>query len=279
MNCVIIGEEKSPDLVQIKRAFLEKGFDKVPFIKISKIGLFTAGNKTKIVVGKINFSKYDSVFLKVGPQFTQFVEPFLAELAEKGIYCQLKPESFYISSNKPFMFSVLASRGIPIPKTSIVPSSELIEQASKGFKFPQVFKTFVGQKKNQQIIVESERGLKSTIKSFKSKFDAVTIQEYLQEDLIYCVVVGKEILGLKRKWNSDNFEHMAKMVSTSLSGEDSETAFRACRTVGFDIALVRLIGGKVIDIDPIIDFDRFNKPLGKSIESMVAAHYSEKVNQ
>ena len=57
MNCVIIGEEKSPDLARLKDALLDKGFGNAPFIKISKIGLFTAGNSTKIVIGKINFTK------------------------------------------------------------------------------------------------------------------------------------------------------------------------------------------------------------------------------
>ncbi len=279
MNCVIIGEEKSPDLARLKNALLDKGFENAPFIKINKIGLFTADNFTKIVIGKINFRKYDSVYLEAGPQFTQFVEPFLDELTEKGIYCQLKPESYYISSNKPFLFSVLASKEIPISKTTIIPSIELIGQASNGFKFPLVFKTFVGQKKMQQIVVESERNLKSVSTSFKSKIDAVMIQEYFQDDLNYCIVVGKEIVGLKRKWNLDKFEHAEKLISTSLGSEDKETALRACRAIGFDIAVVNLISGRVIGVNPVIDFERFNKPLGKSIEAMIASHYYEKGNE
>ncbi len=273
MEVVIIGQEKSSDLALLQNAFEAKGFENAPFIKIDKLGLFTEESKTKIVAGTINFRKYDAVFLKAGPQFTQFVEPFLDELVEEGIYCQVKPESYYIMANKPFMYTLLNSKGIRIQKTIIVPGVNLIEASLKELSFPILVKTFVGNRKTQNIIVESERALKSFAKSIKTKVDAITLQEYLAGNLDYCFVIGKEVFAVERRWNEKKLEHSEKGIATSLSEKDAKMALNATRVCGADIATVKMINANVMNVSPIIDFDRFNKALGKDMQTVVASHY------
>jgi len=279
MNVVTISEEKTEDISWLKEAFLRKGFEKAPFINIAKVGLLTKKGKTRIIVGSINFRRYDAVFLKAGPALTQFIEPFLAELVEEDIYCQLKPESGYITSNKPFMYSVLNASGIPIQKTTIVPGVEVIEQALKGFSFPLLFKTFVGHEKMQHVIVDSERSLRSMAKSIKSGVDAVLLQEYLEGDLNYCIVIGSEILAITRKWDENKGEHAEKGLTTTLSEKDTRLAKRAARIVGADIATVRMIDGRIVDVNPMIDIQRFNKILGKELQDKVAQHYWDMLNR
>lgn len=279
MEVVLIGEEKSEDINILKNAFVSKGFDAAPFVRISKVGLFTKGNKTKIVVGTINFRKYDAVFLKAGPQFTPFVEPFLDELVEEGIYCQVKPESYYITANKSMMYSVLNGKGVEIQKTIIVSSPNLLETILGKIDFPLLVKTFVGHKKTQDIIVDSERALTSFANSIKTRVDAITVQEYLEGDLDYCFVVGKEVYVVMRKWDERKLSHGGKGHATTLSENDSKMAFKAALVCGTDIATVKMINGKVINVSPIIDLLRFNKYLGKELENKIAEHYYEMISK
>jgi glutathione synthase/RimK-type ligase-like ATP-grasp enzyme len=273
MNVAIIGSQKTEDLNLLKKAFEEKGFKKAPFLKISKIGLFTSGNSTKVVVGTINFKKYDAVFLKAHPKFTAFVEPFLDELVEEGIYCQLKPESYYIMSNRPFSYAALNSRGVKTQNTLIFPDPKMIDESKIDLNYPLIVKSFIGHRKTQSLVVDSERGLKSFARSIKSKVDCITLQEYLEGDLLYCFVIGKDVFGVKRKWDAKKFDHVEKGVSASISETDAEMAKKAARACGADIATVKIIDGLVLNVSPEIDLLRFNNVLGKELHSNIASHY------
>ena len=275
MDVVIISDKKGAALPELKKSFEKRGFEHVGFIYVGRVSLLTKGNQTKILVGTINFSKYNGVFLNVGQQFTQFVEPFLTELSNKGIYCQLKPESYYVTSNKPFMNVVLNSRNIKTQKTFIVANANLLEQAVKSFNFPVMFKTFVGAAKAQSIVIEDQRSFESFAKSFRSKVDAIMVQEYLQGDLDYCVVIGKNVFGVRRKWDREKAEHHSKLTPVSLSSKSTETAIKAAKTVGADIATVKLIGDTVLSVSPEVNFDRFGTAMGKDLNDSVADHYFE----
>ena len=275
MSIAIIADAKTDELEALRAAFLKKGFESAPFIKTSKIGLYTDSQRTEIVVGTINFRKYDAVYLQADAELTQFVEPFLDELIEEGIYCQAKPDSYYSTSNKPLMYTILKSRGVPISKTAIVGSPLYAESAVKGFGFPISFKTFSGQRKTQQLVLDSERSLKSAAKSIKGGIDAVVLQEYLEDDMEYCFVVGKNVNAVRRKWDSKNQEHGKKAISYTVSDKDAETALKAAAAMGLDIATVKMIGGKVINVVPTIDFERFKKAVGTALQERIADHYWE----
>ncbi|MFH1696534.1 MAG: hypothetical protein ABH854_01335 [Candidatus Diapherotrites archaeon] len=275
MNVVTVSEKKGKDVQMLTDAFLKKGFERAPFIGVSKLGLITKKSGTRIVVGKLNFRKYDAVFLKAGPHLTQFIEPFLDNLVESGIYCQLKPESYYVTSNKPFMYATLNAAGIPMQKTTIIQSVEMIEQAVKGFKFPLLFKTFSGHEKLQHVIMDSERGLMSMAKGVKEKAEAILLQEYLEGDLDYCFVIGRETFSVKRKWDDKKMEHLEKGVSSTLDEDAVRIASKAARAVGADIATVKMINGRVIDVSPEIELERFNKILCKELQENIASHYME----
>lgn len=279
MGIAIIADAKSEELEALRSAFLNKGFEKAPFLKTSKVGLYSDKKKTEIVVGNINFKKYDAVYLQADSELTQFVEPFLDELVEQGIYCQAKPDSYYSTTNKPLMYTILNAKGIPISKTAIVGSPIHAESATKGFAFPLSFKPFSGQKKTQQLILDSERSLKSAAKSIKGGIDAVVLQEYLEGDLNYCFVVGKKVTAVRRKWDSNKQEHNKKTISYTLPEGEAETALKTASAMGLDIATVKMISGKVINVMPSLDFERFKKAVGSALQERIAEHYWEVLNR
>jgi len=152
MKAVLISEKKDPSILLIKEA-MEKKFSHVGFIHLSRVGLLTKNNKTKIMVGSINFEKYDCAYINAKPDLTQFIEPLIDEIRQKGIYCNLKPESYYITSNKPFLYVLLNSKEIPVQKTTVVSSANLIESSMNSFEYPVIIKTFEGNKKTQSLVM------------------------------------------------------------------------------------------------------------------------------
>jgi glutathione synthase/RimK-type ligase-like ATP-grasp enzyme len=230
------------------------------------------------LASKIDFSKYDAIYLKVSRQFTQFIEPFVDTLVSNGIYCQFKPEAFYIIANKPFQYSVLHSKGVKTSETMIFSDVTALEWAAEEIRFPIILKTFFGLRKTQSIVIENLRSFKSLVKSIRGEIDAITLQEYIEGDVNYAAVIGKDVYTIKRKWNDQKFEHEKKPVSASLTEEDQKKAIRAAQTVGADIATIKLVEGTVLGVRPSIDFLQFKKVMGKDLGLAVANFYKDKVD-
>jgi glutathione synthase/RimK-type ligase-like ATP-grasp enzyme len=244
---------------------------------VEKISLLTQGKNTNIIAGKLDFSKYDAVYLKVSRQFTQFIEPFIDTLVSKGIYCQFKPEAFYIIANKPYQYAVLNAKGINVSESMIFSDASALEWTAEEIKFPVIFKTFLGLRKTQSLVVENMRSFKSLVKSIRGEVDAITLQEYFEGDVNYAAVIGKDVYTIKRKWNAQKFEHEKKPVSATLSDEDAKMAIKAAQTVGTDLATVKLVEGKVIGVRPTINFLQYKKVMGKDLGQTVAKFYKERV--
>jgi len=273
-SIALIGNAKTEEIAKLQQSFEEKNIS-AAFLKLNKVGMLTEGKQTRILAGTINFRKYDAVYLEAEAVETAFVEPFLDELAEEGIYCQLKPGSFYITSNKPYMHTVLNSKGLKIPKMSIFQSPDLVENALKRLPFPVLFRAFSGTKKMQELVIDSERSLKSVMKGMKKSADVITLQEYLEDDIHYCFVIGESVYAVKKKWNAKKFEHVRKGVGMTLPENEAKVAKLAAKMVGADIATVKIISGRVINVMPKIDFERFNNTLGRDMQSYVVSHYAE----
>jgi glutathione synthase/RimK-type ligase-like ATP-grasp enzyme len=276
MKAVLIAEKKDSSILLIKEA-MQKKFEHVGFIHLSRVGLLTKKDKTKIIVGLINFEKYDCVYLKAEPELTQFIEPLIDELRQKGIYCNLKPESYYITSNKPLMYVLLNSHNIPVQKTVVISSPNLIESGIASFNYPVIIKTFNGIKKTQSLVIDSLRGLKSFIKSIKSEPSAIVLQEYLQGDVLYCAVIGEQVFAYKRKWFEEKFEHSVKETGIALSDSEKKQAIESVNACGLDLGVAKLIQGKTVNVSPLIEIEKFNKALGKELNSVISEHYFKKV--
>lgn len=275
MNVVLIAEEKTPDLEKLLDAFKSKKLS-AEFISVGDIGVIIEKNASSIFCEKGKFNDYDSVFLSLPVEFTLFSEPFLSELVDDGTYCQLKPNSYYILSNKPFLYSNLTSKGILTPQTDILADKDAIDFSLKEFSYPLIVKTFLGLKKTNSVLVESERSLKSFIKSISVNVDAITIQEYLEGDVDQSLVIGDDVYTVKRKWVEKELSHSKKPLSVKLSDDEKETAIRAAKVCGMDIGVVKMIDGKVIGVRNRIDFKMFNDALSQNMYDKVADYYAEK---
>ncbi|MCR4369293.1 MAG: ATP-grasp domain-containing protein [archaeon] len=276
MDVAIIAETRSEDIKKLLDAFKARKLS-ADFVDVGSVGVIVEKNVSSIFHDQKPFEEYNSVFLSLPAEFTLFAEPFLSELVDMGTYCQLKPTSYYILSNKPYMYSTLNSKGVKIPKTDILADKETIESSLKAFSYPMIVKTFVGLKKTNSVLLESERSLRSFVKSISVKIDAITIQEYIEGDVDQSLVIGEEVFSIKRKWVEKDLSHSKKPVSVKLSDEHREMAIKAAKVCGVDIGVVKIIEGKVTNVRTRIDFNMFNETLSKNMYEKVASHYESVV--
>lgn len=276
MKAAIISNKSKEVVEKIVKSFSDEGIE-TQIIQVNDLALLTESNKTRIFFDSVGFSGIDACFLDVGQEFTPFVEPLLDEFKNKGIYCQRKQESFYINSNRPFQLVVLNSKGIKITKTSIIQDPALIDSAVDDFMYPLLLKTFLGGKKMQSLLVESKRSLTSFAKSLKTELDSLSIQEYLEGDLMYAAVIGKEVFSMKKNWNEEKLEHDKKALIASLSEKDKAAVLNAVDALGLDMAVVKMISGHVIAVRPEVDFELFNNVTGKDLYTAMAYFFKSKL--
>jgi len=276
MKALLLGGRKSKGINRLRQAFLEKGFEKVDFMLISKLNLVSRGGKTQIVNDGIKISDYDVVYLRAKLKLTPFIEPLLDELKEEGIYTQSRPGSYYINSNEALQLAALNSKSLPITKSVVVAEPKMVKDSTEKFNYPIIFKSYKGNRKIQSILVESPRSLLYLTKSIKMDLDAVVVREFEESDLIQCAVIGEKVFAVRRRWNGIEIEKLGKGIGYCLSDSEKYTATMAAWACGCEVATVKLSNGFVTDVIPDINFSIFWKKTGANIYAEVAELFSKR---
>ncbi|MBU2101043.1 hypothetical protein KKG83_01160 [Candidatus Micrarchaeota archaeon] len=275
MKALFIHEKNDSEIEKLKTAFNKKSIS-VELVEIGKIGLLTEGKETSLILDSLSLENIDSCFLSVGVEFTQFVEPLLDEFSQKGIYCQVKPDSYSMLSSKAFQLTTLTSHGIKTPNTTIFGSSYFINASLKEFRFPLILQVFDGYKKIQDVLVESEKSLLSIVKSIKSDFDVLLLQEFFNKDLDVSAVIGENVFTVRRPWIKEKLEYAKKGSSRTLSEKEQKNVINACNAIGIEIATVKSIDGNIVSLKPSIDFSFFQEIIGKNLYETTAEFYLSK---
>jgi glutathione synthase/RimK-type ligase-like ATP-grasp enzyme len=275
MKTLFIFEKENEDIKALKEGFNKRGIS-VELVEIGNLGLLTEGKQTFLKTNGFNLEEFDSCFLEAGIEFTRFIEPLLDEFSQKGIYCQVKPDAYSILSNKAFLFTTLNANGIKTPETTVFGSSFFINSSLKEFSFPLVLQVFQGYKKIQNVLVESEKALLSIVKSIKSDFDVILLQEFFEKDLDESAVIGENVFTVRRTWNKDKLEYSKKGSSITLSEGQQNNLIKACESVGIEISTIKSIDGKVVSLKPFVDFSYFQGIIGKNLYDTTAEFYLSK---
>lgn len=274
MRVVVIAEAKNKSIELLLEKFEDKKIE-ASYIRLSKLALLTEGKKTEVIADSVKFANYDAVFISAEPTATPFVEPLLVELQDRGIYCNARPESFYLTANKPYMYSALISKGISAPATRILASPALVDEVLPSTKFPVFFKAYASLTQTQLMKVNSSSALKSVAKSLQGKTDAVVIQDFAKGDRLQCAVIGKEVYAYRQKWDDAEAAHTGKPQVISLSDKEKQLAIKAANNLGLDIATVKLVNGMVVDVSAQLNIEGFNKVLSKELEKAVVDYYQQ----
>lgn len=271
MRLTLVGDQ---DYAVFARIQEETEAEHVP---ITELGLSTIDGHSGIDRASERFTGSDAIFLQADPRLMLFVEPLLDELAENGIACQIKPTAFNILANRPYTLVSLSSRGIPIPSMRSVASGSGIESAVEGLSFPLRIEAFRDLGRHQTMILTDKQSLYPFLRSVPFEYNLILIQELLQDTLVESVVIGERVYSIQRSWKPDRLEHSSRAKSTKMSSDERALVIAAARAIGTDIATVKTIAGRVVEVDPLVDIERFEKTLGVDLARAITSWFEEKI--
>ncbi len=275
MKVLIISEKKSFALPFFE-AFKEKNI-RVKYLRLEKINLVNKKHSTTIKpVGK-ELNSFDGVFLQARSSLAPFIEPMLDEFEAKNIYCNAKQGSFYACNNESFKLVSLSLCGVSTIRATITGSDKSIEALSTKITYPIVIKSIKGNAIQQSILLKKKSELDLFVKSIRSDIDSFIITEHIESDLISCIVIGDEVIAIKRKYAEDNICQLEKGANYKVTDSEKTLVLKAAKCLSLDIAQVDISEEKVVDIKSVIDYAVFDKISSDSVELKVAQFYSSKI--
>jgi [lysine-biosynthesis-protein LysW]--L-2-aminoadipate ligase len=148
-----------------------------------------------------------------------------------------------ICGNKLRTSQILASRGVPTPKTMVAFSSESAMQAVETIGFPCVMKPIVGSWGRQVVPIRDRETAEAMIELREQLSDTMQTIFYIQEMIkrpprdIRCVVVGEEIVSSNYRYSSpENWKTNVALgghtEACKMTPELEETVLKAVHAVG-----------------------------------------------
>ena len=148
-----------------------------------------------------------------------------------------------LCGNKLRTSQILASHGIPTPKTVVAFSSESAMQAIETVGFPCVMKPIVGSWGRQVIAIRDRETAEAMIEMREQQSDSMQTIFYIQEMIkrpprdIRCVVVGDEIVASVYRYSApDNWKTNVSLGGHAevckITPELEETVLKTAKVVG-----------------------------------------------
>jgi ribosomal protein S6--L-glutamate ligase len=196
---------------------------------------------------------FDAVIPRVGSSVTTYGTNVMRQLEMMGTFSVTKAESMLKTRNKWLCYQILASEGIPIPKSLLPNFAQLDEQLIRSnFSEPLILKLLESTHGIGVILSESYKNTNSTIEAFYRLRESVMIQEYVREangaDIRVLVVADKIVASMKRQARDgefrSNLHRGATAMVENLTEEEKLLARRVCKLMDLNVAGVDLLRAK-----------------------------------
>lgn len=177
---------------------------------------------------------------------------YLRTLAFLGVPCLNTPMGLYRTRHKGVAYALLASHGVPIPKTVTLGNAPLEEAIACIPGPPWILKLPLSTKGQGVSLVESMRSLRSTADVLRETSQTVLLQEFIATakgaDIRVMVLGGKAVLAARRSAaGGDEFRSNLHLgggaTRVELSEEIASIAERASEALGLEMAGVDLLEG------------------------------------
>ncbi|MCB0688838.1 MAG: RimK family alpha-L-glutamate ligase [Saprospiraceae bacterium] len=201
--------------------------------------------------GKI--SDYDAVIPRVGSSVTLYGTNVMRQLEMMGTFSVTPADSMLKTRNKWMCYQILASEGIPIPKSFLPNFAQMDEQQIRNnFDEPLIIKMLESTHGLGVILSESYNNAFSTIEAFYRMRESVLVQEYIKEsrgtDIRVLVVDDKIVASMKRQAREgefrSNLHRGATAMAEKLSEEEMFLARKVCKLLNLHVAGVDILRSK-----------------------------------
>ncbi|MBB5015064.1 30S ribosomal protein S6--L-glutamate ligase [Rehaibacterium terrae] len=193
---------------------------------------------------------YDAVIPRIGASVTFYGTAVLRQFEMMGSYTPNSSDAILRARDKLRAHQLLAKAGIGLPATVFGDNPDDIADLLRMLgPPPHVIKLNEGTQGNGVILAERLSASRSVIEAFSGLYANFLVQEFIGEakgaDLRCFVVGGKVVAAMRRKAKKGEFRsnlHRGGSASAvSLSQDETETAVRAAKAMGLNVAGVDLI--------------------------------------
>jgi ribosomal protein S6--L-glutamate ligase len=205
---------------------------------------------------------YDAIIPRVGASNTFYGTAIVRQFELMNVVSANGSHAISRSRDKLRCMQILAKEKVGLPITGFAHSTQdtdgLINMVGGA---PLVIKLIEGTQGIGVVLAETHTSAKSMIEAFRGLSAHILVQEFIKEsqgeDIRAFVVGGKVIAAMRRKAAKGEFRanihRGGKSESVELSDDETETALRACRAVGLNVAGVDMLrshsGPKVLEIN------------------------------
>lgn len=222
----------------------------VHIIDHSKCSLRIESGKPKVYHQGLPVPPLDAIIPRIGASVTFHGTAVIRQFEAIGIFSTLRAQALAASRDKLFCLQVLASAGIPVPKSAFIHANEPLEDLISSLNGPPcIIKLLEGTQGTGVILAESLMAIRSTLDTLKGLQAKVLLQEFISEakgaDLRAFVVDGRVVGAMKRQGKAGEFRSNLHLgggaKSIVLSTEERQVAVRAAQVLNLRVAGVDLL--------------------------------------
>jgi ribosomal protein S6--L-glutamate ligase len=198
-------------------------------------------------------SDYDAVLPRIGASVTFYGTAVLRQFEMMGVYTPNGSDAILRARDKLRCHQLLAKQGIGLPRTVFGDNpddtADLLRMLGNP---PHVIKLTEGSQGNGVILAERASASRSVIEAFRGLYANFLVQEFIAEAKgadVRCFVVGSDVVAAMRRQARkgefrSNLHRGGSAKPVQLSEDERETAIRAAKVMGLNVAGVDLLRSK-----------------------------------
>lgn len=195
----------------------------------------------------------DVIIPRIGASVTPYGSAVIRQFEEKGIFSTLSSDALVKARDKLSCLQLLASKGLPVPKTIVSNNSIIYRELLQNFADEQVvIKLINGTHGLGVLLAENKAQAESILEAFNKGKQKAMIQEFIEESRgsdIRVFIVDDEIVGtMKRQAKEGEFRSNLHRGGSScveaISNEEKQLALLAVKYLGLSVAGVDMLRSK-----------------------------------
>jgi ribosomal protein S6--L-glutamate ligase len=227
---------------------------------------------------------------RIGASITAYGTAVIRQFETIGTYCVNNSAGITASRDKLHAHQVLARNRIGMPATAFANSPKdtgnLIGLVGNA---PLIVKLLESTQGRGVVLAETRKAAESVISAFRGLKANFLVQHFVKEAAgvdIRCLVIGNRVVAaIKRSAEGGEFRSNLHLggtaTSVKITKEERETALRAARAFGLNMAGVDLLrsdsGPKVLEVNSSPGFEGVEKASGKEVVSKLYDQIEERV--
>ena len=235
---------------------------------------------------------YDAVIPRVGASITFYGTAVLRQFEMMGVYTPNSSDAILRARDKLRCLQMLARENIGLPTTVFgdFPDDTADLLAMLG-EPPHVIKLNEGAQGNGVLLAEKRSASQGMIEAFRGLYATFLVQEFIREargaDIRCFVVGGKVVASMRRQARAgefrSNLHRGGSATPVKLSQSEVDTALRAARTMGLNVAGVDLLrsrrGPLVLEVNSSPGLEGIEAATGVDVAGEVIEYLARRVRK